>query len=178
MPSDAENAEPNRSLIADFDIGPSSIMAYRRLNYTLWYALAEFIDNTTQSRDNYSDVIDPVLKDEGSPLRIDINYNPTERSITLIDNSIGMSYDRLVAGLKIAHPTVDTCGRSRYGMGMKTAACWIGKDWHVRTCAWQSSSSRSGKTVNLVVLRNSQSLPTQFRSNPNSTLFNELVNPT
>lgn len=127
-----------RSLVADFDIGPSSITAYSRLSYTLWYALAEFIDNTTQSRENYSKIIDPVLNEEGAPLKIEINYNPTERSITITDNSIGMNYERLVAGLKIAQPTEDSRGRSRYGMGMKTAACWIGKNWHVRTSEWQS----------------------------------------
>jgi hypothetical protein len=136
MSAIAEPAE--RSLVADFNIGPGSITAYSRLSYTLWYALAEFIDNTTQSRENYASIIDPVLKAEGNPLTVDIIYNPGERSITITDNSIGMNYDRLVNGLKIAQPTEDSRGRSRYGMGMKTAACWIGKNWHVRTCEWQS----------------------------------------
>ena len=57
-----EAPAPKRSLVADFDIGPSSIMAYSRLSYTLWYALAEFIDNSTQSRENYDSIIDLVLK--------------------------------------------------------------------------------------------------------------------
>lgn len=133
-------AEPTkeRSRTADFDIGPGAITAYSRLPYTLWYALAEFIDNSTQSRENYREIIDPVLAEEGSPLTVEINYNPTERSITITDNSIGMSYNRLVAGLKIAQPTGDSRGRSRYGMGMKTAACWIGANWHVRTSEYQS----------------------------------------
>src|SRR5205085_2337221 len=127
----AEPVERKQSLVAELDIGPSSITAYSRLSYTLWYALAEFIDNSTQSRENYSSTIDPLLKAEGNPLKVEIIYNPIERSITITDNSIGMNHDRLVAGLRIAQPTEDSRGRSRYGMGMKTAACWIGKKWHV-----------------------------------------------
>jgi hypothetical protein len=42
---------------ADFEIGPSAISAYSRLNYVMWYALAEFVDNSTQSRLNYGGII-------------------------------------------------------------------------------------------------------------------------
>lgn len=104
----------------------------------MWYALAEFIDNTTQSRENYDHIIDEVLKDEGNPLRVEINYNSTKRELTIADNSIGMTYDDLVAALKIARPTKDSIGRSKYGMGLKTAACWIGRNWSVTTCEWDS----------------------------------------
>src|SRR5947207_2481886 len=126
MPTAVETTEPKRALTADFDIGPSAILNYSRLSYTLWYALAEFVDNTTQSRENYRERIDPVLESEGIPLKVEINYNPVEGSITIKDNSIGMTYDRLVAGLRIAHPTPDSRGRWRYGMATNTAACWLG----------------------------------------------------
>ena len=39
----------------------------------------------------------------------------------------------LIAALKIANPTRDSKGRSKYGMGMKTAACWIGNKWRIET---------------------------------------------
>lgn len=42
----------------DFYVGPRVIDSYSRLPYTMWYALAEFIDNTTQSRTNYGRLID------------------------------------------------------------------------------------------------------------------------
>ena len=32
-----------------FNIGPNVILSYKRLDYKIWYALAEFIDNSTQS---------------------------------------------------------------------------------------------------------------------------------
>src|SRR5271154_2514667 len=106
-----------RKLIANFDIGPGSITAYSRLSYTMWYALAEFIDNTTQSRENYGHLIDDVLKSEGNPLRVEITYDPKKREMIIADNSIGMTYKDLVAALKIACPTPDSKGRSKYGMG-------------------------------------------------------------
>jgi hypothetical protein len=48
----------------DFEIGPRAIDAYSRLSYTMWHALAEFIDNSTQSRKNYESVVDQVLEQE------------------------------------------------------------------------------------------------------------------
>lgn len=127
-----------RALSADFNIGPSAIAAYSRLSYTMWYALAEFIDNSTQSRLNYGGIIDLVLQEEGNPLRVEINYDAQKKELTITDNSIGMTHDDLVQGLRIAQPTADSRGRSKYGMGLKTAACWIGKKWSVTTCEWDS----------------------------------------
>lgn len=130
--------ESDESLTANFDIGPGSITAYSRLSYTMWYALAEFIDNSTQSRENYGNIIDDVLAAEGSPLRVEITYDSANRELTITDNSIGMTHDDLVEALRIACPTKDSTGRSKYGMGMKTAACWMGKNWSVTTCEWSS----------------------------------------
>jgi hypothetical protein len=126
------------SLDTDLTIGPRALDAYSRLSYTMWYALAEFVDNSTQSRLNYERVVDEVLQTEGKPLQIDITYNKTAREIRVEDNSIGMNKETLIDALKIAAPTKDSKGRSRYGMGMKTAACWLGRKWKIVTCEWGS----------------------------------------
>lgn len=123
----------------DLSIGPQALSAYSRLSYTMWHALAEFIDNSTQSRLNYDSVIDDVLRAEGSPLVVDIVYNKLERRIRIKDNSIGMTHADLIEALRVAHPTIDSKGRSKYGMGMKTAACWIGRRWNVITSEWGST---------------------------------------
>jgi len=122
------------------DVGPRSIGAYSRLSYTMWYALAEFIDNSTQSRLNYEGIIDDVLQGEGTPLIVEVTHDRINRTLRIRDNSIGMSRDDLVAALRIAHPTPDSIGRSKYGMGMKTAACWIGKRWQVVTTEWSADT--------------------------------------
>lgn len=126
------------SFEASLTIGPSAIDAYSRLSYTMWYALAEFVDNSTQSRLNYGNLIDDVLRAEGKTLEVSIIHDPIFKEMRIEDNSIGMTKERLVEALKIAHPTKDSKGRSRYGMGMKTAACWLGTKWSISTCEWDS----------------------------------------
>src|SRR5581483_9888288 len=97
-------------------IGSGAIKNYARMPYTMWFALAEFIDNSTQSRLNYPDLVDEALKNEGTPLVVQIDYNAIKRELVISDNSIGMSKDDLLAALKIAEPTKDSKGRSKYGM--------------------------------------------------------------
>ncbi len=121
------------SFDTELSIGPSAIDAYSRLSYTMWYALAEFVDNSTQSRINYENLIDGVLRDEGKVLEVSIVHDRTFKEMRIDDNSIGMTKEKLVEALKIANPTKDSKGRSRYGMGMKTAACWIGRKWSIST---------------------------------------------
>lgn len=123
-----------QTLEAELTVGPRAIDAYSRLSYTMWFALAEFVDNSTQSRLNHGNLIDEVLREEGRPLTVSIVHDRPNKTLTIADNSIGMSKDDLIAGLRIAHPTPDSKGRSKYGMGMKTAACWIGAHWTVTTC--------------------------------------------
>jgi hypothetical protein len=124
--------------VAELTIGPAAIQNYSRMSYTMWHALAEFIDNSTQSRLNYDSIIDDVLAKEGTPLIVRIDYNTLERTLIISDNSIGMSRQDLIDALKIAQPTKDSRGRSKYGMGMKTAACWIGNRWKIETAEWGS----------------------------------------
>lgn len=119
-------------------IGVSAIDAYSRLSYTMWHALAEFIDNSTQSRLNHDKIIDDVLKNEGTTLVVEIVHDRVNKKLTISDNSIGMLVDELIDALKIATPTKHSKGRSKYGMGLKTSACWIGATWKVITCQWSS----------------------------------------
>lgn len=133
-----EQPAANGSDATDLSVGPGAIANYARMSYELWYALAEFIDNATQSRLNYGGIIDDVLKQESSPLVVNIVHDRLAKTITIDDNSIGMTKDDLKAALQIARPTKDSKGRSKYGMGMKTAACWLGKNWKVITTEWGS----------------------------------------
>jgi hypothetical protein len=49
------------------------------------------------------------------------------------DSAMGMSFDELTNALKIGNPPANVSGRSQFGLGMKTAACWLGDSWTIKT---------------------------------------------
>lgn len=149
---------------AELSVGPKAIDAYSRLSYTMWFALAEFVDNSTQSRLNYGTLVDDLLKAEGRPLTVSIIHNRQTKEIVIEDNSIGMTKDDLIAALRIANPTADSRGRSKYGMGMKTAACWIGAMWTVTTCEWGSGEEWTATVDVNAIANNGAKVPLTMRT--------------
>lgn len=119
----------------NIEIGLNAIASYRRMDYEIWYALAEFVDNSTQSYLNFKDDLDAAYSEDGEGLEVRITYERqgTEPLIRIVDNAMGMDYDELQNALKIANPPDNPNGRCRYGMGMKTASCWIGNKWTITT---------------------------------------------
>lgn len=113
------------------EFGPQIIQSYRRLSYTEWYALAEFIDNSTEAYFANKEALDEALGDE--KLEVRIKYDQVGNTLTVSDNSIGMSEEELKNALKVGWTPAFAGGRSRYGLGMKTAACWLGDFWTIRT---------------------------------------------
>lgn len=116
-------------------IGTEIINSYKRLSYTPWHAIAEFVDNSTQAYFDNKAVLDEVYRENQEKLNVSIVYDRDLEGGTLriSDNSIGMSLKELTDAMKIAVPTNNGYSRSRYGMGLKTAACWLGNYWVVRT---------------------------------------------
>ena len=119
----------------NIEIGLNAISSYRRMNYEIWYALAEFVDNSTQSYANHKAILDDAYSREEESLEVRITYDRDgARSLLRIaDNAMGMDYQELQHALRIAIPPENPNGRCRYGMGMKTASCWIGNRWQVIT---------------------------------------------
>jgi hypothetical protein len=121
----------------DFKFGSTAISAYRRLSYKPWYALAEFVDNSTQSYANNKELLDKVFKNENTCLTVNIEYyyDPKQKDgiIRISDNSIGMSETELDKALTLGDPPAISNGRSKYGLGMKTASFWLGDHWTLVT---------------------------------------------
>lgn len=159
---------------ADFALGPQAVSAYSRLSYTIWYALAEFVDNSTQSRFNHEKLIDQVLQEEGKVLTVEIDYDRENRVITIEDNSIGMTHDDLVAALKIGFPTKDSTGRSKYGMGMKTAACWLGANWSVTTCEWSTGEEWNAEIDVEAIAKGKVKIPLKMRKVDTSSHYTKI----
>lgn len=126
-----------------FDLGVGAIRSYKRLSYTPWHALAEFVDNATQNYLANRDAVDEALKADDEDFCVSIVYERDD-VLRIADNALGMSRGELERALQVGVPPDDASGRSEFGMGLKTAACWIGDEWTVRT-------KRLGETSELMV---------------------------
>ncbi|MFC2034212.1 ATP-binding protein [Chloroflexota bacterium] len=127
--------QPISGFLVNIRPSVSVYSTYRRLSYKPWYAIAEFVDNSTQNYyDNKSRLL-PTYRSEGMPgkFRVEITYDSEKNTLTVYDNAHGMNESEIERALCIDRPPPDTSGRCEYGMGLKTAACWFGPTWIVET---------------------------------------------
>ena len=137
------NIRPNVSVYA----------TYRRLSYRPWYAIAEFVDNSTQNYADHKAALQQQFREERKPglLRIEVTYDPDRNTLTVIDNANGMNIEELTRAVVLDSPPANRLGRSEFGMGLKTAACWFGSTWTIHT-------SRLGATREYLVSINVEDL--------------------
>ena len=119
------------------DIRPAvSVYAtYRRLSYKPWYAIAEFVDNSTQNYfDHKVELKSAYERDKRiDRLRVEVSYDSEHNTLSIVDNAHGMEIDELTRAVVLDSPPPDISGRCEFGMGLKTAACWFGTTWTIRT---------------------------------------------
>jgi hypothetical protein len=132
-----ENAESLEDTIIDITPPVQIYDYFKKLSYEPKYALAEFIDNSSQSFfDHEHDLRDAVSVTHVNPhvvIKIDIRKD----SITIEDNAYGMDLEDFKRAVQLMKPPKNQGGRNEFGMGLKTAACWFGDRWTV-------SSTRKG----------------------------------
>ena len=105
---------------------------YKNLRYEPWTALAEFIDNSTQSYFDHKQELKNL--DDFNKLIVEINYSVDDNGqdiLTIKDNAYGMESEDFYRAIVLDKPPVNTTGRNEFGMGLKTAACWFGSYWTV-----------------------------------------------
>ena len=115
----------------DIKFGHQNFGNYKRLSYKWWFALAEFVDNSTQSYADNKPALDKAFKDGDD--RFGVNITTDRDFIRISDNAMGMNSLDLERSLIVGQPPNNSKGRCRYGLGMKTAACWIGNKWKITT---------------------------------------------
>jgi hypothetical protein len=108
---------------------------YQRLSYRPWFAIAEFVDNSTQNYyDHREELLSAYKRDTNARcLRVSVTYDDERRSLLISDNAFGMEMDELQRAVALNKPPFNRSGRCEFGMGLKTAACWFGTTWTITT---------------------------------------------
>lgn len=123
------------------DIRPSLgdiLNGYQRESYKPETAIAEFVDNSTASY--YQNKKEIELLNPDFVLKISIRYDSIKKNLYVEDNAWGMNLDTFKDALTIAKKPKIQGGRNEYGMGLKKAASWFGKNWSVRTKGYGESN--------------------------------------
>jgi len=115
--------------------GVSVLSIFRHLNYKAWYALAEFVDNSLQSFLTNQETL-RAINGTNTQLIIDIELDNSNGGRLIIrDNAAGINSSDYTRAFRTAAVPTDRSGLSEFGVGMKSAACWFGQHWSVRTTA-------------------------------------------
>jgi len=128
-------------------------------NYKPWLALGEFLDNSISSYQQHQKLIEDV-NGSSFKLKIMIDYDSEKGVLEIRDNAAGINKDHFGRAFALAKPPDDLRFISRYGVGMKAAACWFARDWSVRTSAigenvertlnWSTKTITEGNSETLV----------------------------
>jgi hypothetical protein len=123
--------------------GVSILSVLRHLNYKPWYALAEFVDNSIQSFTSNRVALQRA-DGRASQLVVEIEFHPEDAGTIIVrDNAAGIAWSDFPRALRAAEIPPDRSGLSEFGMGMKSAACFLAKRWEVRTTALGEKIARA-----------------------------------
>ena len=123
--------------------------AFSRLNYKPWYAIAEFVDNSTQSfYSNENELHEYGIDD----VEIKIDYDSETNVLTIVDTAFGMEIEDFLRAIKVDSPPDVKIGRNEFGMGLKTAASWFGNVWSVESTQF-GSPNRYSTVIDIDELR-------------------------
>lgn len=164
MEKDSYISKPQTVSVA---IGTSMYGRFKDLPNTPSHVLAEFVDNALQSyRDNKSilESMEPDYK-----LRVSIYFamdgDGKIISVDVNDNAGGISKDKFNTAFMPAKKPDNDLGLNEFGMGLKTAACWLGEDWLVKTSAINEPES---KTINFclndICAEDLRELPVKYKA--------------
>ncbi len=138
--------------VFELNIQPAAsiLNVFSRLSYKPWYAIAEFVDNSTQSYISHSKILNSVPGFE--KLVVWVKYDAAANTLSITDNAYGMEIERFRDAIMLDSRNDQQTGRNEFGMGLKTAASWFGNVWSV-TSTQYGSSNRYSATVDIPRLK-------------------------
>ncbi len=148
----------------DITIGANMYGRISDITNTPSHVLAEFVDNAIQS---YIDNKEELQKqDPDYKLKVEITFewdaedDNRASKICIRDNAGGIGKDNFAKAFKLARTPDDNTGLNEFGMGMKTAALWLGEEWCVESTAIGEGVSRKILfDLNSVMANELKSLP-------------------
>lgn len=122
---------------------------FSRLNYKPWYAIGEFVDNSTASFFTHERTMNfyKIRK-----IIVDIRYDSSKNVLTITDDAYGMELTDFQRAIKLDSKPENVNGRNEFGMGLKTAASWFGNVWSVTSTQLGSKNKYYAK-VDILKLR-------------------------
>ena len=135
----------------ELDIRPEAgiLGVFSRLSYKAWYAIAEFVDNSTQS---FFSNEEKLKKEKIGQVHVQIKYLPNENELIITDDAYGMEIEDFKRAVKLDSKSDQPDSRNEFGMGLKTAASWFGEIWSVESTQL-NSENRYYTEVNIPLLR-------------------------
>lgn len=110
--------------------GVGTLGMFKFMDYTMWHAVGEFVDNSIASWQQHRVSLEKA--EPGFVLTVVISYDDSDGGeLRIWDNAAGISASDYQRAFKPAERPDDQSSLSRYGMGMKTAACWFSDRWKV-----------------------------------------------
>lgn len=159
MMIDLLNPDINSNTISQLDedtyelnIQPAAsiLNVFSRLSYKAWYAIAEFVDNSTQSY--LSHVTELSQSEYFDKLIVEVRYDAESNTLTIVDNAYGMEIEKFKDAILLDSKNSEQTGRNEFGMGLKTAASWFGNVWTVVSTQYGSPNKFSA-TVDIPQLK-------------------------
>lgn len=140
---------------------------YKNIKYDPWTAIAEFVDNSTQSYYDHEKKLKETKYWHG--LRIEIEYDQNDEGyyLSIKDNAFGMDFSDFKRAIILDSPPRKKT-RSEFGMGLKTAACWFGIKWRVESTALGSDIKYSA-TIDVDLLHKYKNEEIEVQEIPCST---------
>lgn len=115
---------------------------FSRLNYKPWYAIGEFVDNSTASFFTHERTMNfyRIRK-----ITVKVIYDSELNRLTITDDAFGMELTDFQRAIKLDSKPDNINGRNEFGMGLKTAASWFGNIWSVESTQLGSTNKYYAK---------------------------------
>jgi hypothetical protein len=117
-------------------VGDRTLLRYRDLNYKIWHAISEFVDNSLHAFLH--------LDGDYKPDRCEVSIDFDSETFTIFDNAGGIAESDFENVLSVGTPKVKSSKGtqlSEFGMGLKTAGIWMADKITIETKHYKSEKA-------------------------------------